>query len=121
MVTWQAVADINPNDQLFNLIKAILLIGDPYHIPGLPGNVDDRGMKTTDGASGIGRAVFPGMKMMPWAQTGKVLDICVLGDMICQQPGANIGPHLTYGPSPQVQNMGAQFLIQKLGGNNGGQ
>ncbi|CAD6912313.1 unnamed protein product [Tilletia controversa] len=116
MVSWEAVGDIGQNDPLNDAIKAILLVGDPFRLPNLPGNVDDRGGRSTAGASGIGRWGFPGAKMLPWAQTGKVLDICVFGDMICQSPSVNIGPHLEYGMLGRVQKMGSEFLTQKLGG-----
>ncbi|CAD6957153.1 unnamed protein product [Tilletia controversa] len=115
MASWQAAGNINKGDPLYNAIKAILLIGDPYRTPGLPGNVDGNGGKMTEAANGIGRMAFPSAKMLPWAQDGKVLDFCIMGDTICMG-GGNIVPHLGYGGNAQVQNMAAQFLVQKLRG-----
>ncbi|KAE8186511.1 hypothetical protein CF336_g6015 [Tilletia laevis] len=42
-VTWQALADVKTNDPIHDAVKAIVLLGDPYHLPNLPGNIDGRG------------------------------------------------------------------------------
>ncbi|CAD6887224.1 unnamed protein product [Tilletia laevis] len=124
-VTWKALANVGTDDPLHEAIKAIVLLGDPYHLPHLPGNIDDHEGNSTDGAQGFGvkEVGFPGSeKITPWAKDGKVLNICALGDQVCQyskSSSEDFGPHKVYKSSAQVQDAGAKFLTQKLGGKAG--
>ncbi|CAD6904367.1 unnamed protein product [Tilletia laevis] len=129
-VTWQALADVKTNDPIHDAVKAIVLLGDPYHLPNLPGNIDDHGGKSTDAGKGlgVGKGGFPGAeKITSWAKEGKVLNVCASGDWVCQfsfpPSSQDIAPHKVYKSSAQVQAAGAKFLIQKLGGkaNKGGE
>ncbi|KAL9941075.1 hypothetical protein V8E36_000563 [Tilletia maclaganii] len=95
-------------------IKAVYLVGDPYHMPGRPGNVDENGNK--------GSTFFEKGKMVDGdptvvdvlARKGAVRDVCYTGDFACTRgPSKDPGAHGKYG-EPKVQAIGADFLIKQL-------
>lgn len=99
-------------------IKAVVNIGNPYHLPNKTGNADDKCGSTTDGATGA--LVGQGTQYeIPdsWYATSKVRDICFENDQVCN--GINAADllsnaHLLYGMTASVQSCGADFLIAKL-------
>ncbi|KAJ7195922.1 cutinase [Mycena pura] len=111
--TVDALKQIPPTSAAGQAIKAVLLVGDPEHEPGKQSNVDQTGGRLTDSAAGL-FAHLPGAGIpRAWDASGKVLDICYVGDGVCS--GFAITPqHFLYSVTPSVQTLGAQFLTASL-------
>jgi hypothetical protein len=100
-------------------IKAVILIGNPYHLSNKEGNKDEECGSSTAGASGILLGSEPYEIPETWYATGKVRDVCFTDDQVCN--GASLGnlfsgAHLLYGFEESVQNCGAEFVIGRLSG-----
>ncbi|CAD6888944.1 unnamed protein product [Tilletia controversa] len=113
-VTWTALGGMKKDDPLHHAIKAVVVVGDPFHVPNVRGNVDQDGHGQTAGAQGKMRGGNSDATIAEWAADGKVLDICFSGDPVCNQWGDRPADHGRYGGSGEVQTLGAQFLIQHL-------
>jgi hypothetical protein len=60
----------------FAAVKGVFLIGNPQHLPGKQGNIDQNGSTSTGNATGISARV-PGAGIPDdWDASGKVLDVC---------------------------------------------
>ncbi|KAK4498754.1 hypothetical protein PRZ48_009264 [Zasmidium cellare] len=110
----QAFAPTSPQGQS---IKAIVLVGNPYHLPNKPGNVDEDCGSSTAGASGVLLPTANYTIPDAWYATGKVRDICFTDDPVCN--GYNVGTlfspsHFFYGFSESVQECGREFLVEML-------
>jgi hypothetical protein len=71
-----ALQKLDPASGAGAAVKAVVLIGDPMHLPGKKSNVDQSGGSATDGAFGI-EAYLPGAGIPAvWDNSGKVMDIC---------------------------------------------
>ncbi|KAK0555820.1 hypothetical protein OC845_000077 [Tilletia horrida] len=121
MVVASAAAAHQPDDEIGSRIAAIVVIGNPYHVPGQVGNVDEPALGLTTHA--FGDIPNPNPTYLEYAKQGRVLDLCFAGDSVCDLSSA-FAPamHLTYGGNEAVQNVIAKFLISKLqdgGGGNG--
>ncbi|KAJ7195936.1 cutinase-domain-containing protein [Mycena pura] len=94
-------------------VRAVLLVGDPERQPGKKSNVDQNGGSLNDEATGM-FGLLPGAGIpSAWDASGKVLDICYLGDGVCS--GFAITPqHFLYSGTPTVQTLGAKFLTARL-------
>lgn len=105
-----------PSSAAYNAIKAVVVIGNPGHVPNAAGNVDQNGTDATTNFTGPyyldGTGAIPNI----YYNNSKVLDICWTGDLVCAYNGTfGIKPeHLYYGITPRVQKMGSDFLISKL-------
>lgn len=77
-VILRALPDLT--DEMFNSIKAVILVGNPYRSPGKKSNVDGKGRRTSEtkkaAGSGYGTPDAPELQDK-WDQSGKVLDICI--------------------------------------------
>nr|CFW93879.1 cutinase 1 [Blastobotrys adeninivorans] len=100
----------------FDAVKAVFLIGDPMHKPGLACNVDTQGGKSTADASGL-EAYLGGI---PDEWVSKTMDVCNFGDGVCDTlTGAGITPqHLDYPYDSNVQKMGTDFVVKALTGSS---
>jgi hypothetical protein len=118
---------IAASSAMFARIRAVVLMGDPRHRPGMHANVDQDGGHTNDGAMGweSSGAGIPAW----WDNSGKVMDICyvvrrrqggaaarsrsVQGDGVCS--GTSITPeHTEYEYNNYTQTMGSKFMVEKL-------
>jgi hypothetical protein len=71
-----ALQKLDPASGAGAAVKAVVLIGDPMHLPGKKSNVDQNGGSATDSARGI-EAALPGAGLpAAWDNSGKVMDIC---------------------------------------------
>lgn len=116
-VTNQVLQKFAPSSTEGQAIKAVVLVGNPYHVPDAQGNKDEKCGTKTAGANGILNPIADYRIPGAWYQTGKVLDICYTNDSVCN--GLNLGNlfspnHLVYGFDPSVQSCGAHFLVTKL-------
>ncbi|KAE8269299.1 hypothetical protein A4X09_0g3046 [Tilletia walkeri] len=114
VVTWNAIADLVKDDPIYTAIDAIVVEGDPFRIPNVPGNVDEHGGDGTKESEGMMRAGSSDENIAKWALTGKLLDICYSGDPVCNRQGKSPMDHGKYGGTAEVQTLGAQFLAQHL-------
>jgi hypothetical protein len=74
--TVDALKQITPTSTEGKAVKAVFLIGNPQHKPGLQSNIDQNGGSLTDDATGIS-ARLPGAGIpSAWDGSGKVLDMC---------------------------------------------
>ncbi|KAE8216985.1 hypothetical protein CF319_g8816 [Tilletia indica] len=95
-------------------IKAVLLFGNPYHVPNREGNVDEHGGSSTTGAVGVVSGMNP-TAASRFAVQGRVLDVCFTGDTVCNRaPSKDPMAHGKYGASKEVQEIGADFLLEHL-------
>nr|POE74828.1 hypothetical protein CFP56_37359 [Quercus suber] len=110
-----------PGTAGYEAIRAVLVIGNPYHIPNKAVDVDQWGQDSTRKYPGAAyNADNPGSQGIPdiYYSNGKLLDICFQEDIVCAPgyPNATFSPgHLHYGET-EVQDLGASFLIPRLGG-----
>ncbi|KAL9938927.1 hypothetical protein V8E36_001740 [Tilletia maclaganii] len=104
------------NATIFNAIKAVVLIGDPNHVPGNSANVDEFGGNSTSKYSGFVSNPFLPPVPQAYNKAGKLLNICKSLDMICAftQPKADFAHHLMYEDDAGVQKLGADFIIPRL-------
>lgn len=116
-VTNQVLQKFTPFSAEGQAIKAVVLVGNPYHVPNQQGNKDEKCGTSTAGANGVLNPIADFRIPASWYQTGKVLDICYTNDAVCN--GINIGDlfsptHLVYGFDKGVQSCGAHFLVMQL-------
>lgn len=99
-------------------VKAIYLIGNPLHKPGLTCNVDDHGGNDTVNALGLQLKLFPNSNVVPDAFLSRTLDVCIPGDGICDSDNGigygSEGQHLLYGADLNAQMMGYFFMTAIL-------
>ncbi|KAE8227267.1 hypothetical protein CF326_g7593 [Tilletia indica] len=102
------------DDPLFQAIKAVVLFGNPVHQPNRVGNVDEKGGNTTYGARGTILSPFTPSVPDSFATTGKLLDVCISGDFVCDflSPARNV--HGAYGATKTAQEIGWQHIAQQL-------
>ncbi|EME46961.1 carbohydrate esterase family 5 protein [Dothistroma septosporum NZE10] len=107
---------------IYNAIKAVLVVGNPYHVPNATLNIDEFGGSSTRKYPGAtynaNNASTRGIPEI-YYQNGKLLDICHTEDIVCAPgyPNSSFSPgHLHYGDA-NVQTLGKNFLIEKLGMN----
>lgn len=95
----------------FDAVKAVFLISNPTHKPGLACNVDSLAGRLTVDAEGeqIEKGTIPD----EWVS--KSMDVCSDVDGRCGGGYSVPGP-LEYSANPIVQNMGAWFVFNKLKG-----
>ncbi|KAE8218894.1 hypothetical protein CF326_g9069, partial [Tilletia indica] len=96
-VTWNAIANLKKDDPINAAIEAIVVEGDPFHTPNVPGNVDEHGGDGTKDSEGKMRAGYSDAIIAKWASIGKVLDICYSGDPVCNKQGKSPMDHGKYG------------------------
>lgn len=100
----------------FDAVKGIFLVGNPEHQPNLACNVDSTGGVSTRGVGGYVAAFTKGI---PHKWVSKTLDVCALGDGVCEAPnGFSYNPitpkHYTYATDQNVQNQGIRFGVTVL-------
>ncbi|KAJ4355721.1 uncharacterized protein N0V89_003741 [Didymosphaeria variabile] len=121
MLTLNNITD--PSSAAYKAIKAVLVVGNPYHVAGASVNVDENGGNATKNFPGVVyNANSAGSRGIPqiYYDNGELVDICHTEDSICAPayPNASFIPgHIQYGKQ-NVQDMGAKFLIERLGGNS---
>jgi hypothetical protein len=99
------------------LIKSIVNIGNPYHLPNREGNADENCGTSTAGATGILNPVADYGIPDSWYATGKIRDVCFSEDQVCNGVSAGnlfSGDHLLYGFSESVQTCGEEFVVPKI-------
>lgn len=121
MLTLANITD--PSTAIYDSIEAVLVVGNPYHIPNATLNIDEYGGDLTRKYPGAGydanNASSRGIAEI-YYQNGKLLDICHTEDIVCAPgyPNASFAPgHLHYGDS-DVQDLGKKFLVERLSGNS---
>ncbi|CAD6885379.1 unnamed protein product [Tilletia controversa] len=114
VVTWNAIGDLGREDPVYQAIKAVIVEGDPYHVPKLSSNVDEYGGRQTVTSHGMMRYSYG--NIAKYDIDRKMLDICYSGDFVCNDQGHHPMDHGKYGGTDGVQTMGAQFLISHLRG-----
>ncbi|RDA83376.1 hypothetical protein CP532_4728 [Ophiocordyceps camponoti-leonardi (nom. inval.)] len=100
-------------------IRAVVLLGNPYQVPGQSSTVDELGGSSTRNRTGLLLKLVPSIGLSDeWDASGKVLNICYGGDPICSGYGPDTRgkEHVLYGFTARVQYMGAKFLIDRLKG-----
>ncbi|RDA91868.1 hypothetical protein CP533_0368 [Ophiocordyceps camponoti-saundersi (nom. inval.)] len=100
-------------------IGAVVLLGNPYQVPGQLSTVDELGGSSTRNRTGALLKLAPSIGLSDeWDASGKVLSICYGGDPVCSGVGLDTQgkEHVFYGFSFAVQYMGAKFLIDRLEG-----
>ncbi|KAK0547963.1 hypothetical protein OC846_004650 [Tilletia horrida] len=104
-------------DPVYNNIKGIVMVGDPFRGKYRPGNYDESGGVSNAGVDGKMMGGRPPL-MDTFTDDHKVLDVCYTGDFVCDNdnPSNDPGAHGKYGASKSTQDLGAKFLIEKLGG-----
>ncbi|CAO1623081.1 unnamed protein product [Sympodiomycopsis kandeliae] len=107
--TVNALSKLNGNS--FDAVKGVFLIGDPCRRAGLPPNVDPNGGTSTKNSNGLQSALCG----IPQNWYTKTLDVCALGDSVCQIGGATAA-HLSYGFDAATQNLGTKFGTTVLKG-----
>lgn len=119
MLTLANITD--PSTAIYNSIKAVLVVGNPYHVPNASINIDEFGGDSTRKYPGASyradNASADGIAEICY-QNGKLLDICHTEDIVCAPayPDASFVPgHLRYGDA-DVQELGRKFLVEKLSG-----
>jgi hypothetical protein len=116
-VTNQVLQHFSTSSPQGQLIKSVVDIGNPYHLPNKQGNADENCGTSTAGATGILNPIDDYSIPDAWYETGKVRDICFSDDQVCNGVSfGNIfsGDHLLYGFSDSVQTCGAEFVIPKV-------
>lgn len=101
-----------------DVIKAVVLIGNPYQVKNQAVTVDQFGGGLTRSNDGILLPLAGTLNLSPkLPENGKALNICYIGDPVCNGIAYTITSpaHLAYGASPGVQKLGSDFLISKLG------
>lgn len=114
-VVLKALQDYQDAD---DFIKAVVLLGNPYHKKGQVSTVDQNGGDSTEQYDGSLLFTEPGLALSDrLANSGKVLDICYDGDLVCMGIRYDTldANHLLYPVTPSVQTLGANFLISRLG------
>jgi hypothetical protein len=117
MLTLNNITD--PSSAAYKAIKAVLVVGNPYHIPDGSVNVDENGSDGTKKYPGeLYNAKITSSRGIPqtYYNNGKLIDICHTQDIVCAPgaPNSNLVPgHLHYGDE-NVQDLGAKFLISRL-------
>ncbi|RCI13537.1 hypothetical protein L249_5546, partial [Ophiocordyceps polyrhachis-furcata BCC 54312] len=100
-------------------IRAVVLLGNPYQVPGQSSTVDELGGSSTRNRTGALLKLVPSIGLSAeWDASGKVLNICYGGDPICSGYGPDTQgkEHVLYGFTESVQYIGAKFLIDRLKG-----
>lgn len=121
MLTLANITD--PSTAIYKAIRAVLVVGNPYHVPNAALNIDEFGGDATRSYPGAAyNASNPAASGIPsiYYQNGKLLDICHTEDVVCAPgyPNATFFPgHVHYGDQ-NVQDLGGKFLISHLGGNS---
>ena len=114
----RALQRFPPESKEGQAIKAVVQIGNPYHLPNRMGNVDDVCGSSTAGASG---ALLPTANYtipQSWYQSVRVRDICYEGDGVCMGYDASnafSGSHFFYGFSESVATCGSGYDVGNLG------
>jgi hypothetical protein len=117
MLTLNNITD--RSSDAYKAIKAVLVVGNPYHVPEGSVNVDQNGSDGTKKYPGVlYNAKIASSRGIPktYYDNGKLVDICHTEDAICapEAPNSSLVPgHLQYGDE-NVQDLGAKFLISKL-------
>ncbi|KAF2771274.1 alpha/beta-hydrolase [Teratosphaeria nubilosa] len=94
-------------------VKGVFMFGNSEHKAGLACNVDPMGGTSTRDVNG--EKIADGHIPDDWVS--KCLDVCIVGDRICDTTHDRVGdrdPHVFYPSDPDTQNMGAKFAIEKL-------
>ncbi|KAJ4158093.1 uncharacterized protein LMH87_008637 [Akanthomyces muscarius] len=100
---------------LFDAVKGVFLIGNPFHKAALACNVDINGGSST--ADVDGAFVFLDTTLaVPDDWVSKTLDVCNFGDGVCDSThGKGITvEHYDYITNLSVQGMGAGFALRQL-------
>lgn len=99
-------------------IKAIVFLGNPYHVKNQASTVDENGGTATRAFDGSLLYLDRGLGLSSdLANSGKVLDICSTGDLVCcgiSKDTLLSLSHLLYPMNKNVQKMGAEHLISRL-------
>ncbi|KAL5444752.1 hypothetical protein PMIN07_003307 [Paraphaeosphaeria minitans] len=117
MLTLNNITDTS--SAAYKAIKAVLVTGNPYHVPNASANVDENGGDVSKKYPGtLYNANNASSRGIPqtYYDSEALLDICHRDDSVCAPaaPNASFIPgHLRYGDA-NVQDLGAKFLISRL-------
>ncbi|KAE8204609.1 hypothetical protein CF327_g7701 [Tilletia walkeri] len=115
--TATAMAAANLTSNIDNgRIKAVVLMSNPDRVPTLQGNVNENGKTLKVGPIGIPSS-GSSSGMHKYADTGRLLDICLTGDGDCDSRGPrrlDIKAADKYTYSNSIQSLGTRFLLSKL-------
>ncbi|CAD0092343.1 unnamed protein product [Aureobasidium vineae] len=103
----------------FDAVKAVLLIGNPFHKAGLECNVDSNGGTLTKDVNGVYEPLHPGLSV-PSNWVSKTKDVCAFGDFVCDTRDGPLiaAQHLSYPFNPATQDMGTAFSLAQLNGSS---
>ncbi|KAH8589596.1 cutinase-domain-containing protein [Bisporella sp. PMI_857] len=105
-------------------VKSVILVGNPYRIPGKVSNVNSTAQNNNDLSVGIFAAqaiadnrTFPQLSR-ELDQSGKVLDYCLEGDGVCS-PDVScscqlFAGHLSYGLAETIQTTAFEHVVKQL-------
>ncbi|KAH8923469.1 carbohydrate esterase family 5 protein [Atractiella rhizophila] len=108
--TVDAMPDIS--GAAFDKVAGVFLIGNPDRTPGKASNVDNQGGDSTSTCKGISSRLSSGISDA-FDSSGKTLDVCFPGDGVCCGFTIN-AQHLAYPLDRDTQNLGTQFLTERL-------
>ncbi|KAK0543739.1 hypothetical protein OC845_005972 [Tilletia horrida] len=105
------------NATLWNLVKAVVYVGNPSHHPNNAANFDQDGGNLTQPFTGEG--IWPGISapLTPYIKAKKLHDICYTHDDVCASDDPNkvaFKYHMWYENTTSVQAQGSNFMIAKL-------
>ncbi|KAI6883061.1 hypothetical protein KC360_g5199 [Hortaea werneckii] len=137
VLTLTVLAELAENPTVMDAIQSLVLVGNPFHMPGKLSNVDPHGNRNpSDTSIGIAAAPRPGAgastdaansgPRIPTAldQSGKAIDYCLDDDNICAiNPRCDctgtiytLG-HVSYVGTESVQTSAIQHLIRQFTNN----
>ncbi|CAI7616257.1 unnamed protein product [Penicillium pancosmium] len=112
------------------MIKSVILVGNPYRLPGKMSNVNEYGLEDHSQSVGMFTAAASrqnsSASIIPQLsgqldKSGKVLDYCLAGDGVCSYnpacPCQLPAGHLSYGLTETVQSSAFEHVISRIGGN----
>ncbi|KAE8420044.1 cutinase-domain-containing protein [Aspergillus pseudocaelatus] len=112
------------NSSALDSIKSVILVGNPYRIPGKTSNVDAFGQHDKKASVGMfaahaisSNSTIPEL-LREMDQSSKVLDYCLEGDLVCSpNPACSCqipAGHLSYGLVDSVQKTAFEHVINRL-------
>lgn len=103
----------NLTGRAYYAVKGVFLVGDPVHKSGLACNYDNYCNLSTRHTDGQ-QAKLGGRVPDGWIY--KTLDVCILGDGVCDTRDGNgtTPQHLEYSSDPNTQGFGASFALKVL-------
>ncbi|KAK1139458.1 hypothetical protein N8T08_000737 [Aspergillus melleus] len=113
------------SNEALDAVKSIILVGNPYRIPGKISNVNATAQYEANTSVGMFVTMASSNDTIPQLssrmdKSGKVLDFCLDGDNVCSyNPACSCqipAGHLSYGLVDTIQENGFQHVISRIRG-----